>query len=94
MTPPLAFLLDFESHPLAVATGVPCNVPTNKQSAGHFTVSPTTSGVFPGSDVTYQCEDGYETSASKTARCQTDGSYTYPTCTGMPVSEMTDIRND
>ena len=93
MTPPLVMCLNFVSHPLTVATGKPCTVPTAKQASGHFTVSPTVSDVFPGSDVTYQCEDGYETSDSKTAKCQTDGNYKYPTCTGMPVSEMTDTRN-
>ena len=81
MTPPLALRLNFVSHPLVVATGKPCNVPTAQQANGHFTVSPKVSDVFPGSDVTYQCEDGYETSDSKTAKCQTNGRYEYPTCT-------------
>ena len=90
---PLALRLICDSHLLAVATGVACKVPTAEQAGGHFRVSPKVSGVFPGSDVTYQCEDGYETSDAMTAECDTDGSYKYPTCTGMPVSEMTDTRN-
>ena len=78
---PFAPRLNFEYHPLAVATGVSCTVPTNRQSAGHFTVSPTSSGVFPGSDLTYTCNTGYETSDAKTAKCQTNGRYEYPMCT-------------
>ena len=68
--------------------GVPCNVPTADQASVHFTVSPTVSGAFPGSDVTYQCEDGYQTSDPMAAQCDTDGNYKYPTCTGMPVLEV------
>ena len=64
-------------------------MPTAEQAdLGHFTVLPKVSGVFPGSDVTYQCEDGYQTSDAMTAECDTEGNYKYPTCTGMSVLEI------
>ena len=86
---PLVLALIFlTEHSLAIATGVHCAVPTAEQTGGHFTVSPRVSGVFPGSDLTYQCEDGYETSDSMTAECDTEGNYKYPMCRGMSGLEI------
>jgi hypothetical protein len=78
----LACLYSGPSRPDArrCCAGVDCQVPLPGAFANGYVQGG--GDRYPGTDVTYTCNDGYEMTGMRKASCKTDGTYPVPACGG------------